>query len=159
MTPRASLISSTLTKCPNTKIVMSGYSQGGQLVHKAAASLPAATMARVSCVVIFGDPSEYTQLSHCTKLSNRDSQISVRQFQVPQHQRPWLSATQMTIFASMATWSQFRILHIQRKLGKLPLLRPQLLVWRWETDVEGIICRGALKGCMLGVLERVFGKY
>jgi len=36
---------------------MSGYSQGGQLVHNAAKLLPADTMAKVSSVVIFGDPN------------------------------------------------------------------------------------------------------
>jgi cutinase len=36
---------------------MSGYSQGGQLVHNAAKLLPAATMAKVSSAVIFGDPN------------------------------------------------------------------------------------------------------
>lgn len=56
--PRATLISSTLKTCPNTKLVMSGYSQGGQLVHNAAAMLPASTMAQVSSVVIFGDPGQ-----------------------------------------------------------------------------------------------------
>lgn len=35
---------------------MSGYSQGGQLVHKAASIVGAAGMAKVSSVVIFGDP-------------------------------------------------------------------------------------------------------
>jgi len=53
---RAQLITSKLQQCPNTKVVMSGYSQGGQLVHNAAKMLPAATMAQVSSVVIFGDP-------------------------------------------------------------------------------------------------------
>lgn len=37
---------------------MSGYSQGGQLVHNAAKILPASTMAKVNSVVIFGDPGE-----------------------------------------------------------------------------------------------------
>jgi len=50
------MIQTTMAKCPNTKIVMSGYSQGGQLVHNAAKLLPAKTMAAVSSVVIFGDP-------------------------------------------------------------------------------------------------------
>ena len=45
-----------LQRCPATKVVVSGYSQGGQLVHNAARLLPAATMAQVSSVVIFGDP-------------------------------------------------------------------------------------------------------
>ncbi|ESZ98831.1 cutinase precursor [Sclerotinia borealis F-4128] len=52
----AQMISTAVTNCPNSKIVMSGYSQGGQLVHNAAKMLPAATMAQVSSVVIFGDP-------------------------------------------------------------------------------------------------------
>lgn len=37
-----------MTQCPSTKIVMSGYSQGGQLVHNAASKLTAAQTARVS---------------------------------------------------------------------------------------------------------------
>lgn len=40
---------------------MSGYSQGGQLVHKAADIVGQSVMAGVSSVVIFGDP-----LSHQT---------------------------------------------------------------------------------------------
>lgn len=35
---------------------MSGYSQGGMVVHHAAADLDAGTMSKVSAVVIFGDP-------------------------------------------------------------------------------------------------------
>lgn len=50
-----------LSSCPNSKIVVSGYSQGGQLVHNAAKLLPAETMKAVSSVVIFGDPG----LSNC----------------------------------------------------------------------------------------------
>jgi predicted esterase len=50
------MIQTTMKNCPNTKIVMSGYSQGGQLVHNATKLLPASTMAAVSSVVIFGDP-------------------------------------------------------------------------------------------------------
>ncbi|OJD40262.1 cutinase [Diplodia corticola] len=37
-------------------VVLAGYSQGGQLVHKAGAQLDAATAARVAGAVIFGDP-------------------------------------------------------------------------------------------------------
>lgn len=53
---RADMVTATLSACPNTKVVMSGYSQGGQLVHNAAKLLPASTMAKVDSVVIFGDP-------------------------------------------------------------------------------------------------------
>lgn len=52
----ASDITSTLARCPSTKLVVSGYSQGGQLVHNAAALVGATGMAGVSSVVIFGDP-------------------------------------------------------------------------------------------------------
>jgi hypothetical protein len=38
----AQLVAQVQTQCPTTKLVMSGYSQGGQLVHKAAALLTAA---------------------------------------------------------------------------------------------------------------------
>nr|Q9Y7G8.1 RecName: Full=Cutinase pbc1; AltName: Full=Cutin hydrolase; Flags: Precursor [Pyrenopeziza brassicae]CAB40372.1 cutinase [Pyrenopeziza brassicae] len=54
----AGIVEGTVQNCPNAKIVMSGYSQGGQLVHNAAAMLPAATMAKISSLVIFGDPND-----------------------------------------------------------------------------------------------------
>lgn len=53
---RANDITSTLTKCPKTKLVVSGYSQGAQLVHNAADILGTKGMAGVSSVVVFGDP-------------------------------------------------------------------------------------------------------
>ncbi|KAM0430599.1 hypothetical protein ACHAPT_005951 [Fusarium lateritium] len=43
-------------KCPNTKVVLSGYSQGAMLVHNTAKSLPAATSGKIAAVVTFGDP-------------------------------------------------------------------------------------------------------
>lgn len=55
---RANDVSAALAACPDTKLVMAGYSQGGQLVHNAAKLLPAATMAKVNSVVIFGDPDD-----------------------------------------------------------------------------------------------------
>jgi cutinase len=58
---RTHLINQALAQCPSTKLVLSGYSQGGQVVHNSAAALPASTMAKVSSVVIFGDPDS-TQL-------------------------------------------------------------------------------------------------
>lgn len=53
---RAQMISDTLDACPSTLLVVSGYSQGCQVTHKAAASLPSSVMAKVSSVVLFGDP-------------------------------------------------------------------------------------------------------
>ncbi|KAH6724755.1 cutinase-domain-containing protein [Leptodontidium sp. MPI-SDFR-AT-0119] len=52
----AQLVMQAMKTCPNTKVVMAGYSQGGQLCHNAAAMLPPATAAKVSSAVIFGDP-------------------------------------------------------------------------------------------------------
>ncbi|KAK8134324.1 carbohydrate esterase family 5 protein [Apiospora sp. TS-2023a] len=52
----AQLVQQAMTKCPNTKVIMSGYSQGGQVVHNAAKQLPAATASKVAGAVIFGDP-------------------------------------------------------------------------------------------------------
>ncbi|ORY56166.1 cutinase [Pseudomassariella vexata] len=53
----AQLVQQAMQDCPNTKVVMAGYSQGGQLVHNAAQQLPTATAQKVSSAVIFGDPN------------------------------------------------------------------------------------------------------
>ncbi|GKT88748.1 LOW QUALITY PROTEIN: carbohydrate esterase family 5 protein [Colletotrichum tofieldiae] len=55
-TTMANLVARAVTQCPSTKIVLSGYSQGGQLVHNAAAKLTTAQTNRISAVLIFGDP-------------------------------------------------------------------------------------------------------
>jgi len=57
---RAKLINTTLAACPSTPLLLSGYSQGAQVVHLAAASLPASTTAKISSVVLFGDPKNGT---------------------------------------------------------------------------------------------------
>ncbi|KAL0564033.1 hypothetical protein V5O48_018021 [Marasmius crinis-equi] len=44
--------------CPNARLVSSGYSQGGQLVHNSAAMLSSAVSSRIAAVVIFGDPDD-----------------------------------------------------------------------------------------------------
>ncbi|TVY82425.1 Cutinase [Lachnellula suecica] len=54
----ASEIAAAYAACPNTKLVASGYSQGGQIVHNSIGKLPAATAAWISKVVIFGDPGK-----------------------------------------------------------------------------------------------------
>jgi cutinase len=63
------------TRCPSTKIVISGYSQGAQVAHNAAQRITAAAAARVAAgksspivsnrsltnrylVVVFGDPKK-----------------------------------------------------------------------------------------------------
>nr|OQO23380.1 hypothetical protein B0A51_12803 [Rachicladosporium sp. CCFEE 5018] len=42
-----------LSDCPNTKIVLSGYSQGAMVVHNALGSFDGS---KVAAVVVFGDP-------------------------------------------------------------------------------------------------------
>ncbi|KAK5653950.1 hypothetical protein OQA88_7875 [Cercophora sp. LCS_1] len=55
-----------LGSCPETSLVMAGYSQGGQLVHKAARLLPEDDLGRVSSAVIFGDPAYPAVISGIT---------------------------------------------------------------------------------------------
>ncbi|TDZ15104.1 Cutinase [Colletotrichum sidae] len=52
----AQLTQQALANCPGSSVIMSGYSQGGQLVHNGAAMMPAESVAKVAGVVIFGDP-------------------------------------------------------------------------------------------------------
>jgi cutinase len=50
----ASDVKTILARCPNTKVVAGGYSQGGQVVHNAFKNGISAT--QVKAAVIFGDP-------------------------------------------------------------------------------------------------------
>ncbi|KAI8270173.1 hypothetical protein K4K58_011574 [Colletotrichum sp. SAR11_239] len=49
-------INKAITNCPNSKIAISGYSQGALVVRSTTQSLPAATMAKINSVLTFGDP-------------------------------------------------------------------------------------------------------
>jgi len=53
----AGLVAQAASQCGSTKIVMSGYSQGGQLVHIAGASVGLQS-SKIVAAVIFGDPDE-----------------------------------------------------------------------------------------------------
>ncbi|KAK2065025.1 cutinase [Colletotrichum caudatum] len=55
-TAAAQVASRTLTMCPNTRLTMSGYSQGSQVARLAIAQLTPDQRARISSVVLFGDP-------------------------------------------------------------------------------------------------------
>lgn len=55
----ANLTQKAITACPNSKVIMSGYSQGAQLVHNGAGQLPANITSKVAGVIMFGDPSEF----------------------------------------------------------------------------------------------------
>ncbi|KAH6659138.1 carbohydrate esterase family 5 protein [Truncatella angustata] len=52
----ADLVAQAQKQCPSSNVVMSGYSQGGQVVHKAASLLSASAMNGVRSIVVFGDP-------------------------------------------------------------------------------------------------------
>jgi cutinase len=58
----SSLINSTISRCPSTKMVVSGYSQGAQIVHNSLSSLPSNITDRISSVVLFGDPKNGTAI-------------------------------------------------------------------------------------------------
>lgn len=55
-TAMLNVITSTASRCPSTKIVLAGYSQGGQVVYNTAQKLSAALGARITAVVTFGSP-------------------------------------------------------------------------------------------------------
>ncbi|MCJ1224341.1 hypothetical protein MMC12_000986 [Toensbergia leucococca] len=55
-TTMVDLVAQALSQCPTTKIVLSGYSQGGEVVHGAATSLSTTQTSAISSVVLFGDP-------------------------------------------------------------------------------------------------------
>lgn len=49
-------VTAALDKCPDTQIVLTGYSQGAMLVHNTMSSLDSAAAAAVKAAVTFGDP-------------------------------------------------------------------------------------------------------
>lgn len=52
----AQLTQQAVQQCPQSKVIISGYSQGCQLAHTAAAMLPADVSSKVAGAVLFGDP-------------------------------------------------------------------------------------------------------
>ncbi|KAF3760528.1 family 5 carbohydrate esterase [Cryphonectria parasitica EP155] len=54
----ANLTNLAYEQCPDTLLVLSGYSQGGQLVHNAADLLSTEVTDFVAAVLIFGDPDD-----------------------------------------------------------------------------------------------------
>jgi len=45
-------------QCPDSKIVLSGFSQGAQVTHKAAKLLSPSLHSRIGAIVLFGDPNK-----------------------------------------------------------------------------------------------------
>jgi cutinase len=56
---RSSVITSIQSSCPDTEMVLGGYSQGGYVVHNAANDVGDDAMSKVKAVVIFGDPDSH----------------------------------------------------------------------------------------------------
>ncbi|KAF6840858.1 cutinase [Colletotrichum plurivorum] len=52
----AQVASRTQSACPNTRLTISGYSQGSQVARIAIAEMPPDARAKISSVVLFGDP-------------------------------------------------------------------------------------------------------
>lgn len=59
----ADLTTQAVADCPGSKVIMSGYSQGAQLVHNAAELMDAAAVSQVAGTVLFGDPSMFVSFS------------------------------------------------------------------------------------------------
>lgn len=55
----ADLTTQAVADCPGSKVIMSGYSQGAQLVHNAAELMDGAAVSQVAGTVLFGDPSMF----------------------------------------------------------------------------------------------------
>lgn len=49
-------VTKALAKCPDTQIILSGYSQGAMLVHNTMGALNSTAAAAVKAAVTFGDP-------------------------------------------------------------------------------------------------------
>jgi predicted esterase len=52
----AALAKQALSQCPSTKVILSGYSQGGMVVHNAMTKGLSAS--QISGAVLFGDPNK-----------------------------------------------------------------------------------------------------
>jgi len=50
-------IQGTVAGCPNTKIVLGGYSQGSTVIDLATTAMPAAVAGHVAAVALFGEPT------------------------------------------------------------------------------------------------------
>ncbi|KAJ5633167.1 Cutinase [Penicillium lividum] len=62
----ATLVKTALKNCPDTKVVLGGYSEGAMVVHNAASSL---TADQITAAVLFGDPLKFESVG---KLSTSD---------------------------------------------------------------------------------------
>lgn len=61
-TKMARLVTQIIENCPDSYLLLSGYSQGAQLVHRAVEMLEPSVSASIDVVVLFGDPMNGTVL-------------------------------------------------------------------------------------------------
>jgi hypothetical protein len=115
----AKLVKQAMTTCPDTKVVMSGYSQGGQLVHNAAKMLDATTSAKVNSGKSFtssrkpkpsNDKDRDTDGWFFLQLSSSVTQTTAVPSVASQLPRPRSSAILATTSASTVTLSSRLIL-------------------------------------------------
>lgn len=52
----AAQVDRAANQCPGSRVFLSGYSQGAQVTHKAAALIPAKQHSIIAGIVVFGDP-------------------------------------------------------------------------------------------------------
>jgi len=60
----ASLVNQAVAQCPSTQIVLSGYSQGAQVVHLGVKQLSVEAASHVKAAVFFGDPDDGQSLQN-----------------------------------------------------------------------------------------------
>ncbi|KAL7272338.1 hypothetical protein RUND412_004858 [Rhizina undulata] len=54
----AALVTNASTTCPDSKIILSGYSQGAQVTHLAADQISTSLYSLIKGIVLFGDPDD-----------------------------------------------------------------------------------------------------
>jgi cutinase len=69
----AALVKQSLSQCPNSKIVVSGYSQGAEVVHNAMSS-QGLKSGQVAAAVLFGDPDLDSSGGSVTNIPKADVQ-------------------------------------------------------------------------------------
>ena len=111
------------SQCPDTKLVLSGYSQGAQLVHNGAALMAPSTFARIAAVVLCKHHRCMLTSFFLTQL-----QLAIRSTAV--HSQTFPRATSRLFASQLVSWSFiswlcFSLLtsirpHLQRYYHRLP---------------------------------------
>lgn len=67
----AGLVGMAASHCPKTKLILSGYSQGAQVVHRAAGQLSPEVASRITAVLTLGDPFQKRTLANIPASKHR----------------------------------------------------------------------------------------